>query len=176
VRWLAKTRCAITIACLAVSVCGSLTVYPHSLSYFNSLAGGPVNGGRHLIDSNLDWGQDLLALADWARQHPDARPLFLAYFGGVDPRLAGLRFSPPPLGTAPELSAAMAHGDVASALAPGWYAVSANFVYGMSFSAPDGRGGWIHASEGDYAYFQRYRPSERVGYSIFLYHVPRGSR
>lgn len=38
----------------------SFYVYPHSLSYFNELTGGPLNGHRHLLGSNLDWGQDLL--------------------------------------------------------------------------------------------------------------------
>ncbi|HVT61454.1 MAG TPA: glycosyltransferase family 39 protein [Thermoanaerobaculia bacterium] len=36
----------------------SLSIHPHYLAYFNELAGGPANGWRWLIDSNLDWGQD----------------------------------------------------------------------------------------------------------------------
>jgi hypothetical protein len=40
---------------LAVS---SLSVHPQYLSYFNEIAGGPANGWRWLLDSNLDWGQD----------------------------------------------------------------------------------------------------------------------
>lgn len=44
------------LACwLAVS---SLSVHPHYLSYFNEIAGGPANGWRWLLDSNIDWGQD----------------------------------------------------------------------------------------------------------------------
>jgi hypothetical protein len=34
------------------------SIHPHYLAYFNELAGGPANGWRWLIDSNLDWGQD----------------------------------------------------------------------------------------------------------------------
>lgn len=37
-------------------------VYPHYLAYFNELAGGPRNGYQSLVDSNLDWGQDLKEL------------------------------------------------------------------------------------------------------------------
>jgi hypothetical protein len=40
---------------LAVS---SLSVHPQYISYFNEIAGGPANGWRWLLDSNLDWGQD----------------------------------------------------------------------------------------------------------------------
>ena len=47
----------------AWAVASSLWVYPHSLSYFNEAAGGPAGGHNHLVDSNIDWGQDLLFLA-----------------------------------------------------------------------------------------------------------------
>ncbi|HEX9940995.1 MAG TPA: glycosyltransferase family 39 protein [Thermoanaerobaculia bacterium] len=36
----------------------SLRVHPHYLAYFNEAVGGPLQGWRYLIDSNLDWGQD----------------------------------------------------------------------------------------------------------------------
>jgi hypothetical protein len=36
----------------------SLSVHPLYLGYFNEIAGGPANGWRWLLDSNLDWGQD----------------------------------------------------------------------------------------------------------------------
>jgi hypothetical protein len=46
---------AISLCWLAAS---SLWVYPHSLSYFNEAAGGPLRGAEHLLGSNSDWGQD----------------------------------------------------------------------------------------------------------------------
>src|SRR5204862_7823976 len=54
---------------LAWSAASSLAVYPHSLSYFNELAGGPGGGHAHFLDSNGDWGQDLFALTDWVDAH-----------------------------------------------------------------------------------------------------------
>jgi hypothetical protein len=36
----------------------STAIHPHYLAYFNEIAGGPDQGWRWLIDSNLDWGQD----------------------------------------------------------------------------------------------------------------------
>ena len=78
------------------SVGSSLWVYPHSLSYFNELVGGPMGGHEHLLESNIDWGQDLLYLDEWLNEHPEARPLGLAYFGLCDPRVLGLIYAPPP--------------------------------------------------------------------------------
>ncbi len=42
----------------AAHAASSLRVHPHYLAYFNEAAGGPIQGWRYLIDSNLDWGQD----------------------------------------------------------------------------------------------------------------------
>ena len=42
---------------------------------------GPRNGPRHMVDSNIDWGQDLYYLEDWYASHPEARPIRVAYFG-----------------------------------------------------------------------------------------------
>ncbi|MEW6250532.1 MAG: glycosyltransferase family 39 protein [Planctomycetota bacterium] len=58
--------------------------HPQYLPYFNELVGGPANGHKFLTDSNIDWGQDLLRLADYARRHPD-EPIKLCYFGSAKP-------------------------------------------------------------------------------------------
>lgn len=69
------------IASWAASFAG---VYPHTLTFFNWIVGGPENGPRYLADSNLDWGQHLKALKDWMDEHGVAR-INLAYFGTEDP-------------------------------------------------------------------------------------------
>jgi hypothetical protein len=69
-------------------------IAPHYLAFFNVLAGGPANGHRLLVDSSLDWGQDLPGLARWLREHnrgPAAVPVFLSYFGTGDPDYYGIR-------------------------------------------------------------------------------------
>ncbi len=77
----------------AISV---LRNHPFHLSYFNELAGGADRGWEHLIEANMDWGQDLLSLKRWLDQHPEARPVRLAYYGGVDPHRAGIDYELPP--------------------------------------------------------------------------------
>ncbi len=59
------------------------------LSYFNVLAGGRLGGHRVLVDSNLDWGQDLPRLADWMRRR-HVRSVQLAYQGADDPARYGI--------------------------------------------------------------------------------------
>ncbi len=62
----------------------NLYIYPHYLAYFNELIGGPRHGHEWLADSNIDWGQDLVRLATYARKHP-AEDIKLAHFGSALP-------------------------------------------------------------------------------------------
>lgn len=97
---LATTRFRrVLIAVAPLVVAGSLVVFApwqpvvnRHLSYFNELAGGPERGPELLVDSNIDWGQDLPRLAAWMREHGDGEPLSLAYFGLSDPRAYGIRY------------------------------------------------------------------------------------
>lgn len=75
---------------LAVLVAENLAVYPHYRAYFTPLVGGPAQGYRYLVDSNLDWGQDLPGLADFQREH-QIEKLYLGYFGSADPAAYGVR-------------------------------------------------------------------------------------
>ena len=64
----------------------SAEIAPHYLAYFSPLAGGPTEGYRHLVDSSLDWGQDLPALQTWL-ESPQRRgtKIHLSYFGTGEP-------------------------------------------------------------------------------------------
>ena len=104
---------ALAALALAGSIGSSLWTYPHSLSYFNELTGGPRHGPAHLLDSNMDWGQDLVYLIEWLDRHPEARPIGVAYFGSYDPREVGIDYVPVP----------------ESRPQPGWYAVSVGNTY-----------------------------------------------
>lgn len=159
---------ALVAFALAWSVGSSLWYYPHNLSYFNELVGGPLGGRWHLIDSNLDWGQDLLYLKRWLDRHPEAKPLSLAYFGKFDPRTAGVEFSIPPLG--------MAEDEIpldSSGPRPGWYAVSVMMLHGAKYYIPDGKGALFYANRPYFTYFQHFTPVARAGYSIYIYHIDR---
>ncbi len=87
-------RAVIGIA-LAWHVASSLAVWPHAIAYFNEVAGGPRDGWRHLVDSNLDWGQDLLFLReDVQARRAEGREVFGDVFGTVRPEDLGV-FLPP---------------------------------------------------------------------------------
>jgi len=145
-------------AALLWSVGSSLWVYPHSLSYFNELVGGPTGGHAHLLDSNTDWGQDLLYLKRWLDRHPEVRLTGFAYSLPswlVDPRLAGIECPLPPRGPDAVLGNSRVPDDQLGPR-PGWYAVCVR---------P------LRERAGEYAYFLRFDPVDMVGYSVYIYHI-----
>jgi hypothetical protein len=64
-------------------------IWPDHLPYFNQITGGYRGGPAWLDDSNVDWGEGLIALRDYLREEP-AQDTSLCYFGNVDPALYGI--------------------------------------------------------------------------------------
>ena len=83
---------ALLLVALAVHV-GDVGRYaPDYLSYFN-LCVRPTSSYKLLSDSNVDWGEGLVALRHYQQMHPGV-PIHLAYFGNVDPAAYGIRAIP----------------------------------------------------------------------------------
>jgi hypothetical protein len=78
------------LAAVAIEVGFAL---PYPLSFFNAFAGGPGKGDRIVNDSNVDWGQGLVALHDELARRGIGR-IHLAYHGTVDPALYGIDYVP----------------------------------------------------------------------------------
>jgi len=62
--------------------------HPDHLSYFNAFAGDHPE--QILVDSNLDWGQDLYRLRDTLRARGVRDSVYIAYFGTTSPDSAGI--------------------------------------------------------------------------------------
>ncbi|MGB2629691.1 MAG: glycosyltransferase family 39 protein [Candidatus Omnitrophota bacterium] len=70
-----------------------LWTWPDYLSYFNEFVGGSTNGYKFLRDSNIDWGQDLPALAAHLKKN-NIEYIKLDYFGTADPASYGIDHRP----------------------------------------------------------------------------------
>lgn len=128
-------------ALLGWLVIGTTLAHPDYLAWFNEAAG--EHPEAIVVDSNLDWGQDVLRLERVVREQNIDRLLVL-YNGNADlgrHRIpaAGLQpFSP----------------------AQGWIAASET-----SLKIGD------QARQGGYRWLDQYRPVRRIGKSIRLYHI-----
>ena len=96
--WMKKRQrfvTALVLIALAASALEAVRVWPNYIAYFNPLSGGPREGYRHLVDSSLDWGQDLPALKQWLdrRRLSDQKEtaVYLSYFGSASPEHYGIR-------------------------------------------------------------------------------------
>lgn len=77
-RW--RFRSAVIAAVLATVAIESLAAFPYYTAFFNALAGGSKNGPKYLVDSNIDWGQDLKRLGQFSMARGNPR-ICIAYFG-----------------------------------------------------------------------------------------------
>ena len=138
-----------------------LRLHPHYLSTFNSLAGGPENGHRFLVDSNIDWGQDLLRLQEWMAKN-GVEQIKLGWFGTADPDYYGLAYEPlPGFPRQPFQGQWSSPPFDPGAPDPGLYAISASSLWELPL-----------AEKNVYPWFRARRPDARVGYSILIYEVP----
>jgi hypothetical protein len=86
-------RAGVLVLLVGGQVAAGASVAPHFMAYFNRLAGGSAQGYRLLVDSSLDWGQDLPGLGDWLRRGnsgPGRARVFLSYFGSGEPNYYGI--------------------------------------------------------------------------------------
>jgi len=129
-----------------------LSVFPRYLSYFNIVSGGSQNGSFWLIDSNLDWGQNLPGLKKYMDKN-NIREIKLGYFGRVDPALYGIKYS-------------LAEKEPRE----GIYAISINYLVGRPYYllTEDAKNLLLV----DMNYFENYRklkPSAIVDHTIYIY-------
>jgi hypothetical protein len=163
----ARVRTWLVVALTAWLAAESWRIRPYYLEYFNQLAGGPRAGYRHLVDSNLDWGQDLPALKQWLdRNDPGGRaPVYLAYLGPGDPAAYGVAGRP-----LLNLAFSLEPVSVPSQLTGGVYCISATLFQGIYTRTP---GPWSAGYERLYQDLRRRRQAGPlpVGDAIDFLHL-----
>lgn len=156
-------RCLAAVMTLWV-LWACVSVTPHHLSYFNELIGGSKNAYRVMVDSNVDWGQDLVHLKSYmGRRGMDQ--VHLAYFGHVSPALYGIHYVP-------------FHG---SERPSGPIAISASLLQGLPYVITyevdlhrlHSREAFLRAvrpvSPEGFAWLRQRKPTAMVGYSILIF-------
>jgi tetratricopeptide (TPR) repeat protein len=115
---------------------------PYFIEYFNEIAGGPSNGYQWLVDSNLDWGQDVKRLKHFLDEQALTK-IDLAYFG---PRKSIDYHG---------IAARRVTSGEAAGLRSGTLAISATELMNSAWD-------WLRAC---------HKPDARVGYTMFIYRL-----
>ncbi len=123
-------------------VASSVFLFPNYLSFFNELIGGPSQGDKYLIDSNIDWGQNLKGLKHWMDVN-NITTISLAYFGQDNPAFRGIH--------AQSFLCYPTKGVVA---------ISATFLRGFTEQQKQ-CARWLHTRI----------PLARIGYSMYVYSI-----
>ncbi|MFW6134518.1 MAG: ArnT family glycosyltransferase [Elusimicrobiota bacterium] len=128
--------------------------FPHYIPFFNILV-TPCNGYKYLLDSNLDWGQDLPGLKKYLSENGNPGLIF-SYFGTASIKHYGIRYQ--------NLLGRRVH-EQKSTINPyntkkEYLAVSANNLQGLYFKSKK-IFGWLKEKE----------PVKKIGYSIFVYDI-----
>ena len=147
---------------VAIWIVGLASVYPHTLTFFNVLVGGPRHGSQYLTDSNVDWGQDLKSLKSWMNRR-DVHRLHLAYFGSADPAYYGIDYAGLPAAT-PGFRLPDAPEHWSRPALPGYVAISATVLTGVYLDPQ-----WRLFYSG----VRRRTPTAIIGNSIFVYWLDR---
>ncbi len=142
-RWVRVTLAAL---CLWYTI-GSACIYPHYLAYFNEIVGGPDNGYKYLVDSNLDWGQDLKNLKAYMDQN-GLEKIHLAYFGSGHAEYYDIQALPLPAEKPDSLDTEPSEV----------YAISATYL----------QSGYLDDTDA-FSWLRQCEPFAKIGYSIFLY-------
>ncbi|MEO5356117.1 MAG: glycosyltransferase family 39 protein [Nitrospirae bacterium YQR-1] len=125
-----------------------ISVYPYYLAYFNVIAGGPANGYKHLLDSNLDWGQNLKRLYIWAQKNKIDKMIVQTWIGTpVDYYDEGKIFKPPP-----KQQLYMGHG-------------YPEVYFAVNITS-------IKLSKESLGMLESLTPVAIIGHSIYVYHFP----
>ncbi len=133
---------AVAIGLAVWSVVDSVVVHPDYLAYFNQIASRHPE--RILAESDLDWGQDLHRLAARLKSL-GVQEVAIRYFGTTPLDRVGLPPYRPLSPTAPT---------------SGYIAISLRELV-MS-----------NAENGSFEWLKGYKPIEKIGHSIYLYHLP----
>jgi len=142
---------------MAWQIVGTLRYYPYYLTFFNEIVGGPDRGRYILIDSNLDWGQDLPALKQYVDEQ-QIDHLKFSYAGATPPTVYGLNTEalPPVYPAMRDQGAWWLHTFYPADPPPGRYAISVNPLMGEPVN---------------YVQFRERPPDAVIGNSIYVYTI-----
>ncbi|XOU94806.1 MAG: ArnT family glycosyltransferase [Candidatus Kerfeldbacteria bacterium] len=121
----------------------SIMIYPNYLAYFNEISGGPNNGTKYLVDSNIDWGQDIKKLKKYMDSN-NINHICMSYFGQAELDYYGIDFR-----YIPDNSNFTTTEDL-------------NCVVAISATS-------LFSSDKIYKWLEEYTPDTKIGYSIFIY-------
>jgi hypothetical protein len=137
---------SLVLLAVLLQAADTLRYAPDYLTYFNIFV-SPSESYKLLTDSNLDWGQGLLAVREYEKNNPGEQ-ISLAYAGSMDPRVYGIR----------------ANGLQEGERTTGTVIVSATNLSGQYLKDP-----------ASYRWILQYPRTRILAHSMYVFHVPQSA-
>jgi hypothetical protein len=140
---------------IAVAIIESAWIAPNYAEFYNLIAGGPARGAQHLIDSNIDYRQDIVGLRD----------------GCIPTRLGAEPFPPVIHVPRQELVSRAWTGPAAQfrdSVGGGLLAISKNVRYGLGVWWSED---WLDRPKPGYGWLSEYPIVKQICYSIDVYEL-----
>jgi len=153
-----RALATVVLVLVVAHAASSLRAFPNYIPYANELWGGPAKTHEILADSNVDWGQGLVAMKQYI-DHRQIKNCWFAYFGSliVDVSSYGIPCQPLPTAFSDLVQLPM---PVVPAQVDGPVFLSATEVTRTFWRAD-----WVNP----YSSFQRTPPSALIADSILVY-------
>ncbi|MCX6813774.1 MAG: glycosyltransferase family 39 protein [Candidatus Azambacteria bacterium] len=150
--WRRLKRGFIIIILFIWAIISVVSIWPSFLAYFNGIAGGPNSGYKFVVDSNIDWGQDILRLSQFIEKN-NIKEIKMDYFSGAPAEYY--------------IKTAKIESFDRETPQKGWLAISATILMGAckSDKIP------CSYNERAYTWLDQYKPVAKIGYSIFVYDI-----
>jgi hypothetical protein len=136
------------VLCLVLAAMESAAAFPRYLAFFNAPSGGRTQGWKYVVDSNLDWGQDIKRLRDYVAKNKVPR-VCIGAFGITPVEYYGFAVQ--------QIPDSRAEAEVSGCL------VAASITLVSEWEDFDKSMGWV----------ARLRPTDTVGDSLWIYDLKR---
>jgi hypothetical protein len=153
--WHMSTRTihGVMVAAMIWLVVHPVSYYPRFLAYISEYGPGRDENYRVLADSSLDWGQGLIELREFMKEH-DIPRIYLSYFGSAWPQAYGIEYVP-----APSFFVLKPGPLPANAPEPKWVVISATNMTGTYFNGDP------------FARFRETKPDYVIGHTMYAFRL-----
>jgi hypothetical protein len=76
------------------SIISAIAIHPNHMAYVSSMLGGPFKAYKMLVDSSLEWGQELPSVKKWIDEEKlssNDLNIYFSYFGSGSPKSEGIK-------------------------------------------------------------------------------------
>lgn len=146
-------------------IISALIIMPNYMAYFNEFIGGPENGHKYLLSSNLDQGQDLKRLSKYLEKN-NIDKIKLSYHGMFDPSYYNISYEALPMEHYIPWNPNFIPGEPDEnykedcSKQKGIIAISISNLHNVQLT-----------NKSCFDWLNEYKPIERIGYTIYIYNI-----